>query len=360
MPAGGSKSHKRSSKREQKPGSATKRPAAPRPPKTLQRALSTDQQSRRSVSRGPSNMIALMRSATSTSLPTIKREGSEPAALRRLPSKSGADSQKRPALSRSSSVASQDVNKASRKALVDAQVKDAIAALRKPNREVVGQAMEEADQQRALAAKSKSLFQPGYQAVSNNNTEARKVQRSLGSSVQVKATPANNRFRDVFARDDMDPDTPLHHLDDVIPPSSIGAFIPSTGQRNGFRNPMDLNTSPAIDTVGSTPTKKATAANFIRRQNDEPIVPPSPLARTSNPARPLSANPSANNRLQLPKVHEEREHSQQPSDHVFATPAKKQQQILSASPVGQLQLQGQAKTQKSIYETLGWDDDYDI
>lgn len=158
VPAGGSKSQKRSaSKKEQKPGSATNRPAAPRPPRTLQRALSTDQQNRRSVSRGPSNMIALMRSATSTGLPAIRREGSE-SNLKRLLKMEG-DSQKRPALSRSSSnVGSQDVSKASRKAIVDAQVKDAIAALRKPNREVVGQAMQEADQQKAFAARSTYSF----------------------------------------------------------------------------------------------------------------------------------------------------------------------------------------------------------
>lgn len=155
MPTSSNKSQKRSaSKREQKPGSATKRPAAPRPQKTLQRALSTDQQNRRSVSRGPSNMIALMRSATTTSLPTVKREGSEPVNLRRLLANES-NSQKRPAMSRSSSSTGQDTNRANKKAMVDAQVRDAIAALRKPNREVIGQAMEEADQQRAIAAKSK-------------------------------------------------------------------------------------------------------------------------------------------------------------------------------------------------------------
>ncbi|TQV99408.1 hypothetical protein V2A60_004882 [Cordyceps javanica] len=349
VPAGGSKSQKRSaSKKEQKPGSATKRPAAPRPQKTLQRALSTDQHSRRSVSRGPSNMIALMRSATSTSLPTIKREGSESTSLRRLPKVEGAtDSQKRLSLSRSSSsLASQDVSRASKKAMVDAQVKDAIAALRKPNREVVGQAMEEADQQRALAAK-----------------KARKMQRS---SV-VKATPANNRFRDVFAHDHEYPDTPGPYMEDVIPPSSLGPFIPSTGQRNSFRNPMDLNTSPALDTVGSTPTKnRAATALFLHRSHDEPCVPPSPLARVRNdPATrllPLSTSLSANHQPQLSKVGDEgaENHQQQQNrdrDHVFATPAKKHHQQHHK----QLQqpLQGQIKAQKSIYETLGWDDDYD-
>lgn len=151
----------------------------------------------------------------------------------------------------------------------------------------------------------------------------------------------------------------MQHLEDIIPPSSI---VPSTGQRSGYRNPMDLNTSPAIDTVGNTPTKRTSAPSFIRRQNDEPAIPPSPLAGTSNTVgRPLSANERMVNRLQLPRVHEESENqTSQSRDNIFATPAKKQQQILSASPVGQLQLQGQNKPQKSIYETLGWDDDYDI
>lgn len=371
MPAGGSKSQRRSgaSKREQKPGSATKRPAAPRPPKTLQRALSTDQQSRRSLSRGPSNMIALMRSATSTSLPTVKREGSESANLRRLPPRADGDSQRRPALSRSSSsvTASHDVSKASRKAIVDAQVKDAIAALRKPNREVVGQAMEEADQQRALASQSKRLVYVSMSAKhANSYLGARRMQRSQISSV-VKATPANNRFRDVFAAPGL-PDTPTQHTDDIIPPSSIGPFIPSTGQRNSFRNPMDLNTSPAIDTVGSTPTKRSATTDFFlhRAHDDEPCVPPSPLvARTNNhPARHLAAASSTrtNSRLQLPRVNEEADRPPRSGrdDHVFATPAKKQQQqqpMLSASPTAQRPRPG---GQKSIYETLGWDDDYDI
>lgn len=350
IPAGGSKFQKRSaSKKEQKPGSATKRPAAPRPPKTLQRALSTDQQSRRSVSRGPSNMIALMRSASSTSLPRIRREGGESAPLRRLPKMEDGDkSQRRPALVRSGSsgvATSQNASRAGRQALVDAQVKDAIAALRKPNREVVGQAMEEVDQQRAIAA-----------------AKARKMQRS---SI-VKATPANNRFKDVFAHGEGIPDTPVHghHTDEFIPPSSIGPFVPSTGQRNGFRNPMDLNTPRAMDIVGSTPTKRATAS-FLHRADEEPRVPPSPLARASlqaAAARPLSGNPNTNNRLQPPRTAQGTENQHYSGDHVFATPAKKQKhQQVSASPVGQPQLHGQGGEPKiSIFTRLGWDDDYDI
>lgn len=153
-----------SSKREQKPGAIIKRSAPGQVPRTLQRALSTEQQHRRSVSRGPSNMIALMRSATSTSLPGVKREGSEPATAKNiLRADPGLANRRGGSLSRSVSMTNLQDAKASKRALVDAELKDAITALRKPNREVaVGKAMAEAAERRAstslsLSAKSKPV-----------------------------------------------------------------------------------------------------------------------------------------------------------------------------------------------------------
>lgn len=147
---------KPSSLRDQRPGAAAKRPQPPNARKTLQRALSTEQQNRRSISRGPSNAIALLRSATSTTLPTVKRESldlSGPMSL--LP-----DSQRRAhSLSRSSSMNNLFDARASKKAEVDAELKEAISALRKPNRQVVSKAMAEADERRTsanLATKSNS------------------------------------------------------------------------------------------------------------------------------------------------------------------------------------------------------------
>jgi hypothetical protein len=60
-------------------------------------------------------------------------------------------------LSRSNSLSNLEDAKASKKALVEAELKDAISALRKPNRQVVGKAMAEAEERRAttsLSAKS--------------------------------------------------------------------------------------------------------------------------------------------------------------------------------------------------------------
>lgn len=106
-------------------------------------------------------MIALMRSATSTSLPAMKREGSEPATLQAmLNEESSLFNKRQGSLSRSSSVSTLQDVKANKKALVEAQLKDAISALRKPNREVVGKAMAEAEERKlstGFSAKSKFL-----------------------------------------------------------------------------------------------------------------------------------------------------------------------------------------------------------
>ncbi|KAM5351702.1 hypothetical protein ACJ41O_004425 [Fusarium nematophilum] len=158
-----SRSLKRSSsKREQKPGAITKRPTSGQTTKTLQRALSTEQQSRRSVSRGPSNMIALMRSATSTPLLGIKREASDPVVVKSaLKAEPDLLNRKSGPLSRSSSVTSLKDAKANKKALVEAELKEAISSLRKPNREVVGKAMAEAAERRASINLSAKRSPPG-------------------------------------------------------------------------------------------------------------------------------------------------------------------------------------------------------
>lgn len=103
-------------------------------------------------------MIALMRSATSTSLPGIKRETSDSAAIKSaLKAEPDLLNRRGGLLSRSSSMSNLQDARASKKAQVEAALKDAISSLRKPNREVVGKALAEAAERRAtvsLSAKS--------------------------------------------------------------------------------------------------------------------------------------------------------------------------------------------------------------
>lgn len=62
-------------------------------------------------------------------------------------------------LSRSSSISNLQDVKYSKKAQVEAELKDAISSLRKPNREVVGKALAEAAERRATVSSSaKSMY----------------------------------------------------------------------------------------------------------------------------------------------------------------------------------------------------------
>lgn len=147
--------------KEQRPGAAAKRVATvPRKePRTLERALSFDQESRRSMSRGPSSALALMRPAASMAMPTIKREDSDSAVLKmKADNELGTSHSRSSSLVRSSSMADLRDAKAAKKAKVEAELKDAISTLRKPNREIVGKSIVEAAERRvssSLSAKSK-------------------------------------------------------------------------------------------------------------------------------------------------------------------------------------------------------------
>ncbi|KAF7547885.1 hypothetical protein G7046_g8869 [Stylonectria norvegica] len=336
-----SRTAKRSStKREQKPGAATKRPGPAQPQRTLQRALSTDQLHRRSISRGPSNMIALMRSASSTSVTGIKREGSEPAVLKGVLRADPSLANKRSgSLSRSSSVSNLPDVKVNKKALVEAELKDAISALRKPNREVIQKAMAEAAQYRV----------PPVLPVK----KVRKPPRSsIGSSIQVKATPANNRFKDMFAaHSGTVADVPFMSTEeDVIPPSSAPSKVPSTGFRRSHRDAFPDSMSPAMDTIGRTPTKPS---SFTQRlASKETAI---PLSSPLMDSRAISAE-----QLFVPgsaRKEQRRVSSISPRDEgVFTTPVKALPKVSKDALVPQVQV---TEKKMSIYQTLGWDDEID-
>lgn len=335
-----SKSSKRSSsKREQKPGAVAKRPGPANSRRTLQRALSTEQQHRRSVSRGPGSAIALMRSAASTSVAGVKREGSEPVSLKALPKGEPQPSrQKQPSLSRSSSMTNLEDAKASKKAMVEAELKDAISALRKLNHGVVGKAMAEADERWALA----SLLA---------NKVKKAPRGSLASAIQVKATPTNARFKDALAIEpEAGEDVHLNSTEEVIPPSSIGHLVPSTGPRVGHRDAFMRSASPAAELVGGTPVRPSMRSGFLQRLAcEEPAVPPSsPLVRkTTGPENVMVPGSAVKPRGRLSFSTPRRE-------GVVATPVKR-----GASRPKPDESAGPAVHKVSIYQQLGWNDDLD-
>ncbi|CAG1985165.1 unnamed protein product [Fusarium graminearum] len=336
-------SRRPSSKQSPKPGAVAKRSVSGQPTRTLQRALSTEQQSRRSISRGPSNMIALMRSATTTSLPGIKREASDPALAKSV---LGCDpdliNRKSGPLSRSSSVSNLQDVKFSKKAQVEAELRDAISSLRKPNRQVVGRALAEAAERRAT--------------VSSSAKKARKPGRSSVGTPLVKATPANMRFKDVFASKPNIMDTPLMSTEDVIPPSSLPSMVPSTGLRGGGqRNAFRQNRTPDFERIGSTPTKGV--STFIRRPADDPDVLPFPPSSPCLERRTVSTanlfNPTGISGRKRKVSFES-----SLNDEILATPVKAIK-TKSIEDLETMRVEPEPAKSVSIYQKLGWDDDID-
>ncbi|KAI9167019.1 hypothetical protein HJFPF1_03138 [Paramyrothecium foliicola] len=336
-----SKSRSRqSSKRDQKPGTVTKRLPAPNAPRTLQRALSTEQQHRRSVSRGPSNMIALMRSATSTTIPSFKREGSESISTRATPFTEQRDITARDMLARSSSMVSLDDAKARKKALLEAELKDAISALRKPNRDVVGKALAEAAERRATTSTSAK--------------KTKKPARAATSAIQVKATPANKRFKDVLGMSTGVAGNAFVSMEELIPPSSISTLIPSTAPRPGHWDAMVRDGSPSRDAVASTPMKPLRHSEFPEQSRSiEPAIPLSSPAMERHRASPsqLSDTPAA-----LPPLRR--------LDFTASRSAVVYEDSVKDATMEQGL--GEAKTHSksseglvSIYQQLGWDDEMD-
>lgn len=152
-----------------RPGAATKRAVPAKPRRSLQRVL-TDERDRRSVSHGPGRPISLMRSATAPIIPGLKREASEAPSLGSIPS---ADAQSvqanRSGVLNSKKFSRREIDMstlapkvtARRKAQVniEAELKEAISALKKPNRELAGKVLAEtAEKRSALAPHSRSKF----------------------------------------------------------------------------------------------------------------------------------------------------------------------------------------------------------
>ncbi|KAL2260427.1 hypothetical protein VTK26DRAFT_5568 [Humicola hyalothermophila] len=194
-----------------KPGAPIKRARISKKDKdkALERALSVER-SRRSVSRGPADAISLLRSASNTVIPGLKREASDPS-LRRIPRADTGSIKDNPLklFSRSVSLSETDDRRAKKKADVEAELRDAISTLKRPNRALAVKEFVEAAEKRASVGQLKKLKKP-----------------NRASAVQVKATPANNRFRDALAPNNN------HHSQPALPsfdfPPSSASVVPSS------------------------------------------------------------------------------------------------------------------------------------
>lgn len=263
-----------------RPGAPTKRPAPTLrkdKERTLERVLSKER-IRRSASRGPSGAIALMRTASATTIPGLKREGSEPL-LSMIPR--GAIGSLKDKTSnifkRSTAPSSLGGQKAKPKVDVEAELKDAISALKRPNRALV----------------NKELTEEAEKRVSVSNSHPKKVKKpGRASAVLIKATPANNRFRDVIAAESRLPQLaqPSNAVFDSVPSSS--SFIPASIVPRKFANMLSASsatTRPLSDSIQATPSRQA----FIPKTT---VRPPSAAddILDSSPIMARKAAPSSN------------------------------------------------------------------
>ncbi|KAL2171860.1 hypothetical protein VTG60DRAFT_1247 [Thermothelomyces hinnuleus] len=266
-----------------KPGAPVKRPTTSKrdkdkdKDKTLERALSVER-SRRSVSRGPAAAIALLRSASQTVIPGLKREASESSVMGLVPRAQSGSLKERPSniFSRSTSLGRADL-KAQKQAQVEAELKDAISALKKPNRALAVKDFVEAAEKRASAGQLKKMKKP-----------------SRASGVQVKATPANNRYKDALAPEKAQ-SQPSAFVD--VPPSSASVVPASTLPRK-FANRLPTATTSTrlttADRVQVTPARASSSSipvTGLRLAQETPgesgIPPSSPImARKAAPPQP--------------------------------------------------------------------------
>ncbi|EEY18328.1 conserved hypothetical protein [Verticillium alfalfae VaMs.102] len=300
--------------------------------KSIQEELAKEQ-SRRSVSRGPGSAIALMRSATSSTLPALKRESSDQSLLSGMAkAEPGSLSERSRVLSRSSSMTALGDVKAQKKAIVDAELRNAISMLRKPNREMANLDVVEAAERRTSGG------------LSHTRKTKKPVRHPLFQSVQVKATPANNRFRDALAEAGGSAKMPA-----IFMPPSSASMIPSTAKR---RSTSDYFGSFSSSAVKATPSRPRASAP-LGAPHDEPSIPPSsPLMARVPATTPAQPRPRA---------------MRSPSPigaHIFDTPVKAATSFslpedeIAATPVMKTAAPAEKKA-SSIYEKLGWDDDFD-
>ncbi|KAK4212503.1 DNA replication regulator SLD3-domain-containing protein [Rhypophila decipiens] len=280
--------------RKSKPGAPVKRPSATNrsSERILQRALSQEQM-RRSISREPSQQIARLLAATATTIPGLKREGSEPL-LSMIPRGNTASLKDRPPnlFSRSTSSVMTQGTKAQKAAHVEAELRDAISALKKPNRTLAVKEFVDAAERRA----------------SGVNVPPKKLKKpSRVSGVQViKATPAHNRFKDVLAAesqlDAVDEEAELILPSSVVPESNG----PARRFSNLFASSKDggtLNVPSLAFQIQATPIRKPVNSwpliqDSAREEEDDPInLPSSPvMARKAAPSVPANARARLGNK----------------------------------------------------------------
>ncbi|KAJ4394394.1 hypothetical protein N0V93_003611 [Gnomoniopsis smithogilvyi] len=366
-----------------RPATGVKKPSAQRAPKSLVRVLEDDSQKWKASRTKPGDVLARMRSATPAAIPGVKREGSEPLVLDRIPrGEQSLKERSRNVLSRSMSTLSNTDLKARKKEEEAKQIQEAISGIRKPNRHLIGRSIIEDAEKRTGSSSSPH---PKKQRKPVRNAAA-----AAASTVQVRATPANYRFKDAVSGDSRSYSSfnflPLKTDIETLPSSN--SVIPSTAPRKSFRD--DLRDDLAAFHIASTPNKvlespaapsrdtTRLAANHNSIPESSPIMArrnaPTPRDYLTTPGAAGDIGPSSpvlprifetpiKQRIAtLPSTFENQNISSTPPEPrpevIFATPAKKTAPVSVPTSVPQ-PIGDTSNSTSTLYQQMGWEDDFD-
>lgn len=348
------------------PGAPIKHPQAQKVRRTLQRVLTDEKMA--AQTRPPS----LARSTTAPVMPELKRESSEPTLASLRPASRGGIQKPKRLDNREvdlDAVVKQNEAKIKRmKSLIDQkkELDDAINALRKPNRGLVGKDLAETAEKRTADAVSKSARKP-----------KNPIRLAVGQGVQVMATPKKARARFTIGPPTFGGINDIREateLEDREPPSSAMAIPSSTVKPiinvQGYSNPIALpSNKKRSHTIHETPSRGSSKLSNplnLDLAHDSGIGTSSPALPESSSRLPLQSlvqthsTPTAQRSYLLPDVQVTPLRMSKSHRQVLLTPIKRidavVEDVFARAPMCQVaeDVRGQ-----SIYDSLGWDDDFD-
>ncbi|KAL9600116.1 MAG: hypothetical protein Q9219_003372 [cf. Caloplaca sp. 3 TL-2023] len=353
-----------SSRKLQKPGVAAKRPQPREARRTLERVLTEDKTSRRPAP-------ALSRSATDSFLPSLRREPSD-VALSSVPPN-------RPAFHTSNRYSQREVDltavsqakeaKEKRKANVNQELQGAIAALKRPNPRMAVKEYVEAAERRAAGAKLRSM---------RHTSETRNpVRNPFAQGVQIMATPSINRRKDVFGSLPIKPPqaTMVHDEVENIPTSSF-THVPASTMKNGTghatRRDPDMIIQRSVPTIEQTPTRGPEKYGWLnvgkrpKSGTDSVELTPSSITE-ANCSKPSPDVPKTAGYLKAIHATPSRQKSARSLNGLPAnfsgegTPIKQLRSVSANVSRASCNIVSSpaSEGERSIYKTLGWDDDVD-
>jgi DNA replication regulator SLD3 len=336
---------KRQSTSTRRPGEPAARPVSERKPgKPLSRVASE------ALTHPLPRVPALHRSATDTNvlLPTIKREGSEtPAPMDKIPPVKAPQPRKRTNLLQSikrrevdlSAMSQANAAKANKNAELDQKLKEAVSAIRKPNRALaVKEIAESADASHAQATTKDRVA-----AGTRKKTDPHKV-------VHVTATPKHPKAVKVSVAQHAEAKSA------EVPTSSGTSYVPASSMLSPVQRLEVPPSTFAVPQTGHRPRHATSDVAETPSRGFAKFMPPGLAHEPGTLESPIMARKASS--IDMTPLKPIRSLFIKPATPslIAASPNPIRATSPSAGPNGDKQ---QKEKSQSIYDVLGWDDEYE-